>query len=65
MRETTAANKGFASGGSNVPVRHFFLYLSFVARTEFSVENPARTQSPETLAVIQPDPTDNKMRHPN
>ena len=42
-------HKGFASGGSNVPVRHFFVNLSFVARSEFSAENPARTQSPETL----------------
>ena len=40
-----AANKGFASGGSNVSVRHFFVYLSFVVRSEFSAENPARTQS--------------------
>lgn len=47
-----AANKGFASGGSNVPVRHFFVYLSFVARSEFSSKNPARTQSPKTLATI-------------
>ncbi len=44
-----ATNKGFASGGSNVNVRHFFVYLSFVARSEFSAENPARTQSPEPL----------------
>lgn len=43
---------GFASGGSNIPVRHFFVYLSFVARSEFSAENPARTQSPDPLAVI-------------
>ena len=29
-----------------------FLILSFVARSEFSNENPARTQSPKTLAVM-------------
>jgi hypothetical protein len=35
-----ATNSGFASGGSNVPVRHFFVHLSFVARSEFSVKTP-------------------------
>ena len=35
----------FASGGSNASVRHLFVNLSFVAPSEFSVENPARTQS--------------------
>ena len=42
---------GFASGGSNVPVRHFFVNLSFVARSEFCAKNPARTQSPKTLGA--------------
>ena len=41
-----------ASGGVNVPVRHFFVNLRFVARSEFSCENPARTQSPEPLCPI-------------
>ncbi len=45
MRKT-GYNTGFASGGSNVNIRHFFVYLNFVARSEFSSENPARTQSP-------------------
>ena len=36
---------GLASGGSNVSVRHLFVYLSFVARSRFFAENPARTPS--------------------
>ena len=47
-----ATNKGLASGGANVPVRQFFVNLGFVARTEFSAENPARTPSPEPLTAI-------------
>jgi len=46
-----AGNKGLASGGANVPVRQFFVHLNFVARLEFSVENPARTPSPEPLVA--------------
>ncbi len=44
-----AYKKGFAAGGSNVPIRHFFVNLVFVDRSEFSAENPARTQRPETV----------------
>jgi len=52
MTKTAACNKGLASGGANVSVRQFFVNLGFVARSEFSAENPARTPSPEPLAVI-------------
>jgi hypothetical protein len=46
-----AANIGLVSGGANLPVRHFFVNSGFVARPEFSAENPARTPSRRTLAV--------------
>jgi len=51
-RKARTANKGLASGGSNVSVRQFFVNLGFVARSEFSAENPARTPSPEPLAAM-------------
>lgn len=56
-----ATNSGFASGGSNVPVRHFFVHLSFVARSEFSAENPAQTQSREALYAMQATFTNIKL----
>jgi len=55
MRRSTTGNRGLASGGSNVPVRQFFVNLGFVARTEFSAENPARTPSPEPLVAMLTD----------
>lgn len=49
LLKNTAANKGLASGGSNVSVRQFSVYLNFVARSKFSAKNPARTPSPKPL----------------
>jgi len=59
MNKKRPHNIGLASGGVNVPVRQFFVNLGFVARSEFSAENPARTPSRQPLCVSISD------HHPN
>lgn len=47
----TPTNADFTSGGSNVSVRHLFVNLRFVVRSEFSAKISPERKAGQTLIV--------------